>query len=91
MQDTGGRKVKDQASLFLIDVILILKFVVNVPSSWWLYKWCPPTNDDMTGNVTASDHAPEAAVVYRAREGAPPPTTPTLTFPLPARRCCHGL
>ena len=29
----------------------------------------------MTGNVTASDHAPEAAVVYRAREGAPPPTT----------------
>ena len=30
MQDTGGRKVKGQASLFLIDVPL--KFVVNVPS-----------------------------------------------------------
>ena len=41
----------------------------------------------MTGNVTASDHAPEAA----AREGATPPTTPTLTFPLPAPRCCHGV
>ena len=86
MQDTGEGRSKVKHLYFWL--MFLWSLLSTFPADGGCMNGVPL---HMTGNVTASDHAPEAA----AREGAlpptTPPTTPTLTFPLPPRRCCHGL
>ena len=73
MQDTGEGRSKVKHLYFWL--MFLWSLLSTFPADGGCINGVPL---HMTGNVTASDHAPEAAVVYHALRGGthhPPPTT----------------